>query len=191
MATHKAVIVHELNGKLEPSQGDFGWYVVRTKPRREKRLADYAKEKGITYYLPQIETSHSYKYRKVSFTKPMFSGYVFVQIEPQNKQLLTITGFTAGFVQVRHEKELIDELRYIYEGRKRKAGFENAMWLSHGLEVEIIKGPLKGMQGVVESHEKINEVRLQVNILRQAVMVKVNPGDVKIVGDFVVVDEEG
>ncbi len=190
MATHKPVIVHELFGKLEPGIGESGWYVVRSKPRREKRLADYARQMGITYYLPQIETIHSYKYRKVAFTKPMFPGYVFVKAEQSEKETIQISGLSAGFIKVRHEAELLDELKYIYEGRKRKAGFTESVWLSTGLEVELISGPLKGMHGVVESHKKIEEVRLQVNILRQAVMVKVNPNDVRILGDFVIVDSE-
>ncbi len=191
MGTHKPVIVHELHGKLEVSQGDNGWYVVRTKPRREKKLADYARVEGITYYLPQIETVHKYNYRKVTFTRPMFSGYVFVMVSPPEKEKLLITGMTAGFLYVRNEKELIDELKYIFEGRKRKAEFVDAIWLSQGLEVEIINGPLKGMVGVVENHSKIEEVRLQVNMLRQAVMVKISPKDVKIIGEFEIVDSEG
>ncbi len=191
MGSHKPVIIHELNGKLEPAQGEAGWYVVRTKPRREKRLADYARQEGITYYLPQIETIHKYKYRKVSFTKPMFPGYVFVMISPKERERLVISGITAGFLAVRYEKELLTELKYIHEGRKRKAEYTECMWLSAGLEVEIINGPLKGMLGVVENHQKIEEVRLQVNMLRQAVMVKINPKDIRILGEFTIVDAEG
>lgn len=191
MATHKPKIVHELNGKLEPSKGEAGWYVIRTKSRREKQLADFAKLCEITYYLPQLEVVHRYNYRQVTFTKPMFSGYVFAMISPRERESLSITGLTAGFIKVIDERELLDELLYIYEGKKRKAGFEHAVWLSEGLEVEIVSGPLKGMHGVVENHQKINEVRLQVNILRQAVMVKVNPKDVKILGEYIIVDKEG
>jgi len=188
LATHKPVVIHELNGKLEPAPEDFGWYVVRTKARCEKKIADYAKRERITYYLPQIETIHKYQNRKIAFTKPMFSGYIFMMLDFTAKQVVQRTSYSAGFLYVKHQKELLAELRYIYEGRKNKAEFQATSWLSSGLEVEICKGPLKGMRGVVETHDKLTEVRLQVNILHQAVLVKVNPSDVKVLGEYMVVD---
>ena len=190
MATHKPVIVHDLNGDLNLSEGDDRWYVIHTKPRCEKKLADYARLNDIVYYLPQFNSVHSYKYRKVAFTKPMFPGYFFTKLNPQERDVMKISGYAANFIKVQHEKELLDELQFIYQGSKQSADYENAVWLSSGLEVEIIQGPLKGMHGVVENHDKLNEIRLQVNILRQAVMVKVNPSDVKVLGDYIVVERD-
>lgn len=190
MATHKPVIVHDLNGDLSISEGDDRWYVIHTKPRCEKKLADYARLKDIVYYLPQFNSVHSYQYRQVVFTKPMFPGYMFSRLNTAQRDVLKITGYAANFIKVQYERELLDELNFIYNGSKKKADFEHALWLSSGLEVEIVKGPLKGLHGVVADHTKIGEVRLQVNMLHQAVMVKVNPTDVKIIGDYIVVDKE-
>ena len=61
---------------------------------------------------------------------------------------------------------------------------QKALWLSKGLEVEITQGALKGMRGIVDTHDKISEVRLQVDILRQAVMVKIEPENIKIIGEY-------
>ena len=65
---------------------------------------------------------------------------------------------------------------------------EPGLWLEKGLEVEIVNGPLKGIRGVVEDQSKLTEVRLQVNILRQAVLVKVKTEDIKIIGEFEIVE---
>ena len=41
---------------------------------------------------------------------------------------------------------------------------------------------------MVESHDKIDEVRLQVEILRQAVLVRIDPRDVEIIGKYEIVE---
>jgi len=189
LATHKPVIINELFGELVIPEDDRSWVVVHTKPRCEKKLADYAIREKIHYYLPQIKREKVYQRRKVSTTLPMFSGYIFMILNHQQKQSVAISGLSVSFIRVPLQKELVDELSYIYYGRTKKAAFEPSLWLSKGLEVMITDGPLKGTMGVVESHEKIHEVRLQVNILRQAVMVKVDPRHVKILGEYEIVED--
>jgi hypothetical protein len=42
LATHKPVIINELFGELKIPAEDKRWTVIYTKPRCEKRIADYA-----------------------------------------------------------------------------------------------------------------------------------------------------
>ncbi|HOZ01695.1 MAG TPA: transcription termination/antitermination NusG family protein [Candidatus Syntrophosphaera sp.] len=190
MPTHRPVLIDELYGELAPAQGDERWAVIHTKPRCEKKLAEYAMRWGITYYLPQMESKRVYQKRQIEFTKPMFPGYLFCVINNDKKQRLTISGWTVGFIRVPVQEELLNDLLNIRRSTEPKVELESVLWLSEGLRVEIVKGPLKGVTGVVESHAKLNEVRLQVNILRQAVMVKLDPRDVKILGEYVIVEDE-
>lgn len=187
MPTHKPVIIPELFGELVHSDTQR-WTVIHTKPRQEKKLAEYATREGIIYYLPQIESSHVYNHRKVSFQVPMFPGYIFVRIGELEKHRLSISGGVVNFIRVLNQEELLGELRNIYHTRKSKLDMENTLWLDQGLQVEVIKGPLKGVRGVVESHEKIGEVQLQINILRQAVRVKIKPDNLKILGEYTLVE---
>ena len=189
MATHLPVTIDELFGKLESAPPNYQWIVVHTKPRCEKKLASYCRENSITYFLPQMESSRVYQNRKVTFTKPMFPGYLFTMIDFSKKQTITISGLTVSMIRVFHQDHLLSELRNIYLSRQLKQETTEALWLSKGLEVELVTGPLQGMRGVVEDHTKLNEIRLQVNILRQAVIVKVKPSDVKIIGEYTVIED--
>ncbi len=189
MPTHVPVLIDELFGELKPAEGDERWIVARTKPRCEKKLAEYARNNGITYYLPQMESTRIYQRRQVRFTKPMFPGYLFCVVDAAKKQTLVISGYTASFIRVPLQQELLDELLNLRLSNQPKIELKNALWLSQGLEVEIISGPLKGVRGAVENHEKLEEVRLQVNILRQAVMIRINPSRLKIIGEYVIEDE--
>ena len=189
MPTHAPVIIDELFGSLEPAPPGSQWVVVHTKPRCEKKLAAYSRDNGICYFLPQMESARIYQRRKVTFTKPMFPGYLFAILDHQSKQNLTISGLTVSFIRVFHQEHLLSELRNIHISQRVKQEAREALWLSKGLEVELVTGPFKGMRGVVEDHNKLDEIRLQVNILRQAVIVKVKASDVKIMGEYEIVEE--
>ena len=180
-------MIDELFGSLEAVPGEV-WTVVHTKPRAEKKLADYTRRLGFCYYLPQIEREHIYQHRKAMFMVPMFPSYLFIRSVDEDKAKLLLSGNVVRFIKVRYQNELLGELKSIWLTRKKAAELEEVLWLDSGLRVEIISGPLKGISGVMESHEKIEEVQLQINILRQAVKVKVKASDLRIVGEYTIVE---
>ncbi|NLH93921.1 MAG: hypothetical protein GX466_06860 [Candidatus Cloacimonetes bacterium] len=190
MATHSPVLIDELFGELAPAPEGQRWEVIHTKPRCEKKLAEYARRNGITYYLPQMDSKRVYQRRVVSFTKPMFPSYLFCVLGPRSRQTLLISGYTVSFIRVHQQEQLLQELRNIKLSRLPEIELQNTIWLSEGLQVEIMQGPLKGVTGVVESHDKLDEVRLQVQILRRAVLVKIDPRNVKILGEYTIVEKE-
>jgi len=190
MATHSPVLIDELFGELAPAPEGQRWEVIHTKPRCEKKLAEYARRNGITYYLPQMDSKRVYQRRVVSFTKPMFPSYLFCVLDSRSRQTLLISGYTVSFIRVHQQEQLLQELRNIKLSRLPEIELQNTIWLSEGLRSEIMQGPLKGVTGVVESHDKLDEVRLQVQILRQAVLVKIDPRNVKILGEYTIVEKE-
>lgn len=190
MATHSPVLIDELFGELAPAPEGQRWEVIHTKPRCEKKLAEYARRNGITYYLPQMDSKRVYQRRVVSFTKPMFPSYLFCVLDSRSRQTLLISGYTVSFIRVHQQEQLLQELRNIKLSRLPEIELQNTIWLSEGLQVEIMQGPLKGVTGVVESHDKLDEVRLQVQILRQAVLAKIDPRNVKILGEYTIVEKE-
>lgn len=184
MATHKPIMVDELFGKLESALPLQKWHVIHTKPQQEKKLAAYLKSSGTWYYLPQLDSIRTYQYRKVVFTKPMFPGYLFACFTAEQTSSILMSGCVVRFIKVPTETELLTELIQIYNGRNAKAELNNAQWLESGWEVEIISGPLQGMHAIVQDQSRLSEVILQVRILRQAVAVKVNPAQVRLVREI-------
>ncbi|MFC1898477.1 transcription termination/antitermination protein NusG [Candidatus Cloacimonadota bacterium] len=181
MATNKPVECEEIFGDLNAAGENQKWLVVRTKPRQEKKLANYAFKARINYYLPLTDSTRIYQNRKVHFTKPLFPGYVFAKCTPEERRALTITGHTAHFLKVINEAELLDELKQIYIGTKKGGDFRNARFLEHGTKVIITSGPYEGLTGYVENQKDITKVILQVNMLRQAVAVSVKSNQIKVI----------
>ena len=181
MATNKPIEIDELFGDLDPGEGDLKWFVVHTKPRCEKKLAEYSLQYRINYYLPLIDSVRVYKNRKIKFTKPMFPGYVFIKCDQEGKRQLKVTGYVAYWLSVQNQLELISDLNQIYSGRELGVEFTRAKFLEKGTKVEIQKGPFAGLIGYVEDQKDVKEVILQINLLRQAVSVSARADQIKVV----------
>lgn len=181
MATHKPIVIDELFGELKLAEDIEKWHAIHTKPQCEKKLAEYLKRNEMFYYLPLMDSIRQYKYRKVTFTKPMFPGYLFARFNPNEKASVFISGYVVSFIKVPNEQELLEDLHQIYIGRANKAELKQTTWLENGWLVEIISGPMMGLRGIVQNQSKLNEVILKVELLKQAVSMSVNPLDVKII----------
>jgi len=57
------------------------WYVVYTKPKWEKKVAEKLNEMGIECYCPLIIQIKQWTDRKKKIEVPLFNSYVFVQLE--------------------------------------------------------------------------------------------------------------
>ncbi len=181
MATNKPVEIEELFGDLNPGKGDLKWFVVHTKPRCEKKIAEYSLQYEINYYLPLIDSIRVYKNRKIKFTKPMFPGYVFIKCSHEGKMQLTITGYAAYWLPVLNQMELVGDLKQIHSGRELGVEFTRAKFLEKGTKVEITKGPFAGLIGYVKDQKDVKEVILQVTLLRQAVSVSARADQIKVI----------
>ena len=179
MATHKPIEVDSLFGELKPSEGNEKWTVIHTKPRREKKLAKFLKEKGITYFLPLNNSEKEYKYRKITFTKPLFSGYMFALLDEKKKSEIVITGHIANFLKTQSEKELLEDLHQIYQSFVKGAVFEHHPFVEVGKRVKIKSGPFVGLTGFVTESE--NKIILQVRFLRKAVSITVEPNQIELI----------
>ncbi len=61
------------------------WYVVYTRPRWEKKVAERLQDAGIEHYCPLNKVQKQWSDRKKVVLEPLFKGYVFVQVDEQKK----------------------------------------------------------------------------------------------------------
>jgi transcription antitermination factor NusG len=169
----------ELFGSLEEKHPEK-WRVIYTKPRHEKKLAKYSMEKGVSYYLPLVESVRSYADRKISFWKPLFPSYIFVRCDLIQKHILQISGHVKMFIPVPNEQELIHDLYQIYLTLKTGEEILSHPYLESGMKVKITDGPFTGIYGYVEDASKKDIVILQIQILQKAVSVKVKSSFVQM-----------
>jgi len=71
----------------------MNWYVVYTKPKWEKKIAERLNEMGIVTYCPLITKISQWSDRKKIIAVPLFNSYIFVQIEEKNRnQVFVVPG---------------------------------------------------------------------------------------------------
>ncbi len=140
------------------------WYALYTRPRSEKRVFEMLTEKGIVSFLPLIEKVRQWKDRKKRVKLPLFTSYVFVQIDlfDRYKVLQTdgvIRMVSFGGVPAAIPDWQIDQLRRVIE-HPDTLQLEN--YLREGDLVEVTSGPFSGIKGRLR--EIRGETRVVINI---------------------------
>jgi transcriptional antiterminator RfaH len=133
------------------------WYAVYTRPRAEKKVHDELTKKGVECYLPMQRTLKQWSDRKKMVEQPLFNSYLFVKIlmGPAYYDILGVL----GVVKFVHFGKKIATIRdsQIYDIKLLLEHITDIEVSSEPIEaearVEIMAGPLKGIEGVV-SHRK-------------------------------------
>jgi transcription antitermination factor NusG len=66
----------------------MNWYVVYTKPKWEKKVAEQLIKMGIECYCPLITQVRQWSDRKKKVEVPLFNSYVFVQLPESDRNLV-------------------------------------------------------------------------------------------------------
>jgi len=71
----------------------MNWYVVYTKPKWEKKVAERLNEIGVVTYCPLITKVSQWSDRKKTVSVPLFNSYIFVQTEEKDRnKIFAVTG---------------------------------------------------------------------------------------------------
>lgn len=130
------------------------WYILRTMPQHEKKVAVYLCKKRIEHYLPLVKRKRQWSDRIKVIDFPLFPGYLFVKINfalegfgiLQHRGTLTYVKQNDQPIAV--QADMIDEIKQII-----KAGHEiQADPIANfppGEKVVVQIGPFKGQEAVV------------------------------------------
>src|SRR5438874_12730152 len=89
---------------------ELAWYVAHTRPRREKKLAEYCQREGLLVTLPCYRTIHKYRGKTVTFQKPLFPGYVFLQLLPNQRHGILQSDHVANLLDVHDQTLFVQQL---------------------------------------------------------------------------------
>jgi transcription termination/antitermination protein NusG len=150
------------------------WYVLHTKSRQEKALADELDRLHIPFYLPIIEQVRYHGKRKAVVTEPLFAGYVFLRGTLDEAYLADRTKRVANILPV-HDQETLDlELRNLALALHQQAPLDPYPFLKKGTRVQVRAGPFRGLQGMVEERLGWTRLVLGVSMLGQAVSLEID-----------------
>jgi transcription antitermination factor NusG len=150
------------------------WFVAHTKPRREKKLVDYCRRQGFSATLPCYRAVHKYRGKTVAFQKPLFPGYVFLQLEPAQTDSVRQNDHVARVLHVFDQETFQRQLHDILLALETNIGVRLAPSIGEGMRVRIKAGPLQGIEGWVEKRYGMTTVLLRLDFINQAAAVKVD-----------------
>ena len=156
------------------------WFVAHTRPRREKKLKQYCVENNIPATLPCYKTVHKYRGKVVSFEKPLFPGYVFLELQPEQKQKIYQSDFLANLLVVHDQEQFVHQLGDILMALETGLEVRLAPEITAGTRVKIRSGPLRGLEGWVEDRSGTISVLLRLDFIGQAAAVKVSADDIEL-----------
>jgi transcription antitermination factor NusG len=150
------------------------WYVLHLKPRTEKKLAEYSSKLGLSHYLPLRQETKVYQRRKVTVQKPVFPGYFFVAFDQRSRQAILSTNHVVRIMDVTDQRLLLHELAQVRKALDVDATLGAVEALTAGRMVRITAGPFMGVEGMVSGLKGPNAVRLNVDLIGQAIAVEVD-----------------
>ncbi len=156
------------------------WYALRTRSRHEKRVRDQLEGRGFEQLLPTIVLLSQWKDRRKAIEVPLFSGYCFARFPWHTKLSVQMLAGVVEIVGGGHRPEPIPEAE-IDSLRKLMASplrCDPHPYLSSGMLVEVTRGPLQGVRGILLRKEKRHRLVLSVHLIQQAASVEIDAGDV-------------
>lgn len=158
--------------KAAPDGAGRRWYVAHTKPRCEKKLLDHCLRERIAATLPCYPSAHKYRGKTVVFQKPLFPGYVFLQLEPRLSSAIRQNDHVANLLFVHDQATLEQQLAEIQLALEAGLDVRLAPTIGEGMRVRIKAGPLRGVEGWVERRHGLDTVLLRLDFISQAAAIR-------------------
>lgn len=152
---------------------ETSWFVAHTKPRCEKKVVQHCEREQIRATLPCYKTAHRYRGKVCVFRKPLFPGYVFLQLNPDQRRLVLKSDHLARLLTVTDQERFARQLDEILRALAADVEVRLAPMIGEGSRVKIKSGPLRGMDGWVERRQGPTHVLLRLDFIGQAAAVKV------------------
>ena len=166
------------------SANDCRWYALRTRSRHEKMVRDQLVHQGIEHLLPTVKRLSQWKDRKKEVEVPLFAGYCFVRFGLDQKLPVLKTVGVVDIVGSGQRPEPIpdEDITAIQTLMASVLPYDPHPYLQEGMRVEVIRGPLQGVRGILLRKDKRHRLVLGVRLIQQAAAVEIDTGDVVAVG---------
>ena len=153
------------------------WYAIYTRPRFEKQVSQRLQEQGIEAYLPMIKTLRQWSDRKKMVEIPLFSSYVFVNIDRRYYDQVLQTFGVVKYISFEGKAatipaEQISNLKIIVDSNEKV----EITWVKHnkGDKVIVNAGSLKGLKGELITEGDRKKVLVRIDSIDQNLTVEVH-----------------
>ena len=159
----------------------LAWYVAHTRPRCEKKLAEYCEREGFAVTLPVYKSVKVYASKTATFEKPLFPNYVFLRLSPEQRKKVYQSDYVANLLDVPDQKTFEEQLGAILTALESDYEIVALQHIAVGRKVKIKSGALRGMEGFVEERQGSVFVLLRLDFIAQSAAIRVEAGNLEVI----------
>ncbi|MBV8475541.1 MAG: UpxY family transcription antiterminator [Acidobacteria bacterium] len=161
------------------------WYAVQTRSRHEKLVAYQLQIRSIEHYLPVATQVHRWSDRRKRVEVPLFSGYVFVRVVPNNQERVRVLRINGAVRFIGNSAEgtpipdqEIEGVRMLIEHNIPCATYP---FLKVGQRIRIRGGALDGLEGIFQSRNGEETLVVSVDAIQRSLSVSMRGYHIEVV----------
>lgn len=154
---------------------NFNWFALYTRSRAEKKVYTALTRRNINAFLPMRKVMRQWSDRKKMVEAPLFNSYIFVNItEKEHLPALQIDG-VVRFVSFEGKAvpippQQIEAIKaYLGEGAPEYNESQEA--LEAGVNIEITRGPMMGLNGILLTLHGKHRVKIEIECVGQSLII--------------------
>ena len=117
----------------------------------------------------------------VTFQKPLFPGYVFLQLNLKTRQMAQQSNYVANMLEVPDQEEFKEQLNDILYALDQQVEIRVEPTIEVGNRVIVRSGPLQGQEGWVEERFGMTTILLRLDFIGKAAAVKVEADTLELI----------
>jgi len=149
------------------------WYVLYTKPKNEKKVAEKLQNMGFEVYCPLIAVFRQWSDRKKKIQMPLFHSYVFVNTTEANRaQVFEVPGavrylFWLGKPAIVKDQEITTLREWLSQDYKSIS----TLPYTPGEKITVPAGPFAGQAAVVKDFRG-KKLRMKLEVLGIEIVIE-------------------
>lgn len=168
----------------EPEENP-NWYAVHVRSNQEMNTAAFLADRDVTHFLPTYRVRSRRRDRAVTLVKPLFTGYLFVKLEPHSSKRIQVLKAPGTVRIVGFGGSLTPIPDSTIESLKILVGEGGDVIRPHplvrvGSRVRVTSGAFRGALGTLhETSDKSPRLVVEIEFLGRAVAVPISKEQVQ------------
>jgi transcription antitermination factor NusG len=152
------------------------WFALQVRQQSEKLAASALRNKGYEEFLPLYKCRRHWSDRIKLIDHPLFPGYLFCRLDPQNRLPVLTTVGVIQIVGIGKTPVPVDdaEIRAVQAIVESRLPVQPWPFLCAGQQVRLQGGPLRGLEGIFVSYKNEYRLVVSVTLLERSVAVEVD-----------------
>ncbi len=163
------------------------WYLVHTKPRQEACALQNLEQQGYDCYLPLLASEKLIKGAVTKLAEPLFPRYLFIRLDTGDSAkswspIRSTRGVSKLVSFGNQPAKVSDELVDLIRARETSGEIAEKRLFNPGESIRVVDGPFTGVEGIFQSIDGTQRVRILIELMSKPVRMAVSPNSIRKAG---------